>query len=624
MIIPKYIEIKTAAGQRAAFLSPRSDKLKDCFPDCRLNGESTLEFLLPATSSKIAELTPECQIWAGGRVYTLLRDEAVDFVRDKKNTLWAKFMAVERWAELDTKYPEPYITNDPLIPTPSDLAVIIVGGGSDLSGGLYTVGTAAHALYAVLNGSGWTMGTVDVAGTHDLETEKVSRLQLIKEIQNIWGGYLVWDSVNKMVHLRDANIWQNYTGFQIRYKKNLEHITRTQSNKLVTKMYAFGHDDLDVASVNGGFKFIVNNSYTPREYIGVYKNQDIYDAQELLEKATAELSLICRPRYLYRTKMIDLRTLPEYSHENFTEGDMVDVIDPDVAPDSPRVRIIRHKYNLFQPWKCEVEIGDPEERLIEKLKASFNTAGFVDSKYKGNGQSSGFSIEDLTIEDAKINNLSAEKIKANTVLVNVRMSVGSGNNIFKVDSNGIYLGNAVFANAPFSVDMYGNLYAQSATIQGSISGSTITGSTMTGGTVRTAASGARIEISGNGIENFNSSNQRHGINAAPGNAAIDLYYNGSQKYGASYNPVDGKVHMFGNALDPFLYTNGDFSDPKGTWNFTNAAVSGLNNYALANHDHSEYVKTMSSQNLRMQSFQGATNYVEIWLGTTYLGKVDLV
>lgn len=598
MQIAKYVEVKTAAGNKAAFLSPKSDGLKDCFPDCRLNGESTLEFLLPATSEKIVELTPECQIWAGGRVYTLLKDEAVDIVRDENNKLWAKFMAVERWAELDSKYPEPYITNDPLVPTPSDLAVIIVSGGTDLSGGRFPVGSAGHALYAVLNGSGWTMGTVDVTGIHDLEMEKVSRLKLIKEIQNIWGGYLVWDSVNKVVHLRDANTWQNYTGFQIRYKKNLQHITRTQSNKLVTKMYAFGHDDLDVSSVNGGVKYLVNNSFSPGEYTGIYKNQDIYNAQELKEKATAELALICRPRYLYRTKMVDLRTLPEYSHEDFSLGDMADVIDSDVAPESPRVRIIRHKYNLFQPWKCEVEIGDPEERLIEQMEASFNTTGFVDGKYKGNGQMSGYSIEDLTIENAKIKNLSADKIIANTLMANVNMIIGSGNNVFKASYLGIHLGHADFALAPFSVDMYGNLYANSATIQGSISSSTITGSTMTGGIVRTAASGTRIEISGNGIESFNSSNQRHGINVAPGNAAMDLYYNGSQKYGVSYNPVDSKVHMFGNALDPFLYTNGNFSEPKGTWDFAGATVSGLGNYALASHDHDErYIRPQFLSNL---------------------------
>lgn len=573
MEIPRYIEVKTAAGQCAAFLSPQSDGLKDCFIDTRLNEESRLEFMLPANSEKIVELNPECTIWAGDKVFTLLRDEAVDTIRDEENTLWTKFMCPERWIELDFQYPEPHITNDPLIPTPSDLAVIIVGGGSDLSGGLYTVGSAAHALYAVLQDSGWTLGTCDVSGIHDLEMEKVSRLQLIKEIQNIWGGYLVWDSVNKTVSLRDANTWQNYTGFQIRYKKNLQHITRTQSNRLVTKLYCFGHDDLDISSVNDGKKYLTNNSFSPGTYIGIYKNQDIYNAQELKEKATAELALNCRPRYRYNVKMVDLRTLPEYSHEDFTVGDMADVIDPDAAPDSPRIRIIRHKYNLFQPWKCDIELGDPQERFQEKLKAAFDTAGFVDTKFRGNGQISGYYIEDLTIGDAKIHDLSADKITAGTI---------------------------------------------TATIS-------ILGPTITGGLIRTAASGTRIEFSGNGIESFNSSNQRHGINAAPGNAAMDLYYNGSQKYGVSYNPVDSKIHMFGNALDPFLYTNGDFSEPKGTWDFSDALVSGLNNYALANHDHSnKYVKTGNNQNLKLQAFEGAeVNYVEVWLGSTYLGQVDL-
>jgi phage minor structural protein len=586
----KYIEVKTAAGQRAAFLSPKTDSLKECYPDCRLNGESTLEFLLPATSEKIAELTPECQIWAGGRVYTLLRDEAVDTVRDENNKLWAKFMAVERWAELDSSYIEPSLSNDPLSPIPSDLAVIIVGGGSNLSGGLYQTGTAAHALYAVLQDSGWTLGTCDVPGIHDLEMEKVSRLALIKEIQNIWGGYLVWDSVNKTVSLRDANTWQNYTGFQIRYKKNLQHITRTQSNRLVTKLYAFGHDDLDISSVNGGIKYLINNSFSPYEYTGIYKNQDIYDAQELKEKATAELSLICRPRYLYKTKMVDLRTLPEYSHEDFSVGDMVDVIDPDVAPDGPRVRIIRHKYNLFQPWKCEVDIGDPQERLIEQLKASFSTTGFVDSKYRGNGQMSGYSIEDLTIEDAKIKNLKADKITAGTI---------------------------------------------TATIS-------IIGPTITGGTIRTAANGARIELTSNGIRSYKTGSTLHGLYCDPSSiyAQFRLYYEGTNYF--EIERLSGGLYLsaFGNNM--LGYDNSvNLTKPFGEWDFSSAAgIYGINwgdietnpfgsstpsSFASASHGHgNDYVKTGGGQNLKLQVFEGETvNYVEVWLGSTFLGQVDL-
>ncbi|HEX2925074.1 MAG TPA: phage tail protein [Ruminiclostridium sp.] len=412
MEIPKYIEVKTVDGQRAAFLSPNDEEnsIKDCFIDCRINAESTLEFYIPANSEKMADLTPECQIWAGGRVYSLLISDASDTIRDEKNTLWTKIMAVERWKDLETSFVEPYISNDPSVPVPADLAVIIVGGGTNLSGGLYQTGTAAHALYAVLQGSGWTLGICDVSGIHDLEMEKENRLTLIREIQSLWGGYVIWDSVNKIVHLRDGYKWQNYTGFQVRYKKNLKHIIKTQSNRMVTKLYCFGHDDLDIASVNGGLKYITNHSYTTKDYVGIYKNQDIYDAQELKDKGTAELSFICHPQYRYAIKMVDLRTLPEYSHEDFAVGDMADIVDETVAPETPRIRLMRHKYNVFRPWICELEIGDPIERLEQSLKASFDTTSFVNNTFNGNGQISGYNVEDTSISSAKIQNLEANKI----------------------------------------------------------------------------------------------------------------------------------------------------------------------------------------------------------------------
>jgi len=46
------------------------------------------------------------------------------------------------------------------------------------------------------------------------------------------------------------------------------------------------------------------------------------------------------------------------------------------------------------------------------------------------------------------------------ILQGVTMSIGSGNNVFKADTNGIYLGNANFNDAPFKVDMQGNITAE--------------------------------------------------------------------------------------------------------------------------------------------------------------------
>ena len=57
------------------------------------------------------------------------------------------------------------------------------------------------------------------------------------------------------------------------------------------------------------------------------------------------------------------------------------------------------------------------------------------------------------------------------------ISIGSGNSIFKADTNGIYLGNATFASAPFRVSPSGALTATGVNISGAI---TATGGTFGG------------------------------------------------------------------------------------------------------------------------------------------------
>lgn len=76
------------------------------------------------------------------------------------------------------------------------------------------------------------------------------------------------------------------------------------------------------------------------------------------------------------------------------------------------------------------------------------------------------------------------------------IAIGSGNNIFKADSNGIYLGHATFASAPFRVNMAGQMTATSGAFTGNITGSTIVGGTITGSTIQTSAPGnyPRIQL----------------------------------------------------------------------------------------------------------------------------------
>jgi len=80
------------------------------------------------------------------------------------------------------------------------------------------------------------------------------------------------------------------------------------------------------------------------------------------------------------------------------------------------------------------------------------------------------------------------------------ITIGSGNNVFRADTQGIWAGNANFNSAPFRVDMSGQLVANNAQITGTITGSTIQGSFIFG----TAITGGSISI-GNGQFNVDSS-----------------------------------------------------------------------------------------------------------------------
>lgn len=103
------------------------------------------------------------------------------------------------------------------------------------------------------------------------------------------------------------------------------------------------------------------------------------------------------------------------------------------------------------------------------------------------------------LDDLNISSLSANKITAGTITAHISVEspeiiggaikggeiiggstvIGEGDAVFKADDNGIYLGDADFEDAPFSVDMAGNLVATNATITGDIISSDIQGGEIT-------------------------------------------------------------------------------------------------------------------------------------------------
>lgn len=81
-------------------------------------------------------------------------------------------------------------------------------------------------------------------------------------------------------------------------------------------------------------------------------------------------------------------------------------------------------------------------------------------------------------------------------LIGGDITIGSGNNVFRADTAGIWAGHANFSSAPFRVNMAGQMEAVGAKFSGEITASSITGGDITGARIQTKSTGVypRIQI----------------------------------------------------------------------------------------------------------------------------------
>lgn len=396
----KEITVLHADRTLAAKITP-ADNINEAWVDRRINGDSSLSFTLPLSSGKWADIDdPENILVVDGHEYTMLDDDSVSIERTDDNKLMIRVSAPEMQYLLRTKYPTAYNSTTGYDHIDTHMVVVLSAGnlgltvnGQSVSITRFDKGSAGYALEAILYGTGWSVGEVDVDGVHDLETDKYSVLENVNEIQKLWGGLLIWDSAAKTVSLRDEVKFQPYSSFQIRYGKNMKNIAKNRSSAICTRLYPYGENNLNIASVNDGKEYIENFSYTTKVYEKILPNNDIKDAKELKEWAEKELAKICKPQEKYTTSILDLRQLPEHQHETFAVGDMADIIDEDVVGKNIiRKRIIYHRYNVFQPHLSSFELGDETETLEDLFAKTFSAAKVIENNFSSNYKMSGSRI----------------------------------------------------------------------------------------------------------------------------------------------------------------------------------------------------------------------------------------
>lgn len=371
--------------------------------DITSNGDSTLSFQMFVASEKWQAIKdPQNLYYCNGRVYTPMNEQSYVYSGPIVNVT-----LVERWYLLAYKYVKAHNVDTSIealddhtvkiLPKTDKKYKLTVNGVQyedsevkDSRGEIMPRGSAGYALWAILKGSGWSLGVCDVLpdgfdasndyGTFNVETDMKDVLQNVQYVQQLYGGILDWDSENKVLNLRDErkegtdfNTWK---GYAIRKGKNLsDYPTITWDNNIITRLYPLGNGNLNIKKVNDNKGYVDNFSYTTDVYESYLQNSNIYDTNDEGGQKTLkfwgeqQVEKYCRPRKSITYTIVDTRATNEQSHENFDINHIVKAYYQDTESGAEIFEFLRVQhltYNWFFPSSdSTVEVGDKISNEVE-------------------------------------------------------------------------------------------------------------------------------------------------------------------------------------------------------------------------------------------------------------------
>lgn len=291
-----------------------------------VNGADTLEFKLPFGDSKRVMLDNEKQVQIVNDVYRIrtLTDEKGSDGR-----------------VITTVYAEAAFY---------DLAFSV-----EKSSVNFNADTADVPMAYALEGTDWSVGNVTVQTLRTWECTEKNALSILRQVQTIHGGDLVFDCANRLVHL--LTFGGTDSGVLFCYRKNMKSIQRVvDTRSLVTRLYAYGKDGMTFASINSGREYVESYEYTSEVRTSTLDCSNFTNPYQMLEYANMRLADYSTPRISYVLSAMDLSVLTGYEHETWDLGDIVTVDDRDLQL-SVKTRIVRRQYNLQEPWNTVLELS---------------------------------------------------------------------------------------------------------------------------------------------------------------------------------------------------------------------------------------------------------------------------
>ena len=317
----------------------------------------------------------------------------------------------------------------------------------DLLSAIFTAGFTATGLFSavattLLSGTGFTVGTNQTTASETISVnESTNARQILIQLAVLYGGELEFDkyAINLLTR-RGAD-----RGVQFRYRKNLSSVSRIVDNRkkvlgLPTISYKVNVAELE-------FEQNYKDAGSALD-----QHHELGDTIQVIDD---DLNLDISLRIYKESHDTEQRMQGTVEIANFVE----DITDTVTTIQTTQVA----KNSIYNGCSIGPDDGFVAERSDSLVKTFMNATNGIEIDLRASTTASYTPVFYVTVDTAAG---TANLYLAGDAILTGRAIIGSGNNIFIADSNGIYLGNATFASAPFRCTMSGALTAASAEING--------------------------------------------------------------------------------------------------------------------------------------------------------------
>jgi len=326
----------------------------------RLDVGETLRLTIPATSAKQYLIGPDLEFEHDGRRYYVVEKQD-----DRRGAV---------------------------VTTTADLEALWYRLGAEAQPGTVVIAdaTPSAGVAAILTSSSWSVGTASssATATYSLTEDDRSTLELLRTWAKVTGRHIRFDTVNQVVDIVDtagADL-----GLAFRYRRNVRGMRRRARAPAVTRLYAYGANDLTIAGQTGGDEYVEDLSYYTAKGLTADQAAELYarsriwvdtsfvDDVELYAAALARLAELSQEVVSYELDAIDLDELSDGEHY-YSVGDTVRVYDPDIAVDDAgdpvdlRGIIVRTVKFPLEPWRNEVEVAFRPPTIADRSASSART-----------------------------------------------------------------------------------------------------------------------------------------------------------------------------------------------------------------------------------------------------------